>query len=150
MEVCNASAFAAVAGRTEHDERKSEGNGGAGSTPGQPATDPNVKRREVLEGLQPADRKAYLAYQYAETMAEKRLQDREAYDWLKENGIDANKGDVGELADYKLPAFDTWAKQLRKARKPLGEQKYTRRAGRATGRSIVAGKEIEYQRGSDK
>jgi hypothetical protein len=33
--------------------------------------------------------------------------------------------------------------------KPLGEQKYTRRAGRATGRSIAAGKEIEYQRGSD-
>ncbi len=83
------------------------------------------------------------------TGAGKRPQDREAYDWLKENGIDADKGDVGELADYRLPAFDTWGKQLRNARKPLGEQKYTRRGGRPTGRSIVAGKEIEYQRGCD-
>jgi hypothetical protein len=123
----------------------SEGKGGAGPTPEQPATDPNAKRKEVLAGLQPADRKAYLAYQYAETMAEKRLQDREAYDWLHENGIDAGKGDVGELADYKLPVFDTWAKQLRNARKPLGEQKYTRRGGRNTGRSIVSEREIEYR-----
>jgi hypothetical protein len=136
--------------KTPPDKTKqSEGNGGASPTPEQPATDPNVKRKEVLEGLQPADRKAYLAYQYAETMAEKRLQDREAYDWLKEHRIDASKGDVGELADYGLPAFDTWGKQLRNARKPLGEQKYTRRGGRRAGRSIVAGKEIEYQRGSD-
>jgi hypothetical protein len=128
---------------------QSEGNGGAGSAPEHLAPDPNAKRKEVLEGLQPADRKAYFAYQYAETMAEKRLQDREAYDWLNENGIDASKGDVGELAEYKLPAFDTWAKQLRNARRPLGEQKYTPRGGRAAGRSIVAEKEVEYQRGSD-
>ena len=127
----------------------SEGNGGADSTPKQPAADLNIKKEEVLAGLEPADRKAYSAYQYAETMAEKRLQDREAYDWLKENGIDANKGDVGELADYELPDFPTWTRQLRNARNPLGEQKYTRRAGRDTGRSIVTAKEIEYQGGGD-
>jgi hypothetical protein len=69
--------------------------------------------------------------------------------YSRENGIDTDKGDVGELADYELPASDTWSRQLRNARKPLGEQKYTRRAGRAAGRSIVAGKEIEYQRGGD-
>jgi hypothetical protein len=106
------------------------------------STDPNVEREQVLVGLQPADRKAFLAYHYAERMTEKRLQDREAYDWLKENEIDAGKGDVGELADYRLPAFDTWGKQLRNARKPLGEQKYTRRSGRHTSRSIVSGREI--------
>jgi hypothetical protein len=47
-----------------------------------------------------------------------------------------------ENAGDRLPAFDTWAKQLRNARNPLGEQKYTRRGGRPTGRSIVASKEI--------
>ncbi len=143
MEVCNANLVSAVAGRTEHDERKSEGNGGADSTRKQPPTDPNVKRKEVMDGLEPADRKAYLAFQYAEKMAEKQLQDHEAYDWLKENGIETDKSDVGELADYDLRTFETWAKQLRNARKPLGEQKYTRRAGRGKGRSIVTGQEIE-------
>jgi len=72
----------------------------------------------------------------------KRLQDREAYDWLKEYGIDTDKGDVGELADYELPSFDTWTKQLRNARNPLGKQKYTRRGGRATGKSIVRVNEV--------
>ena len=60
----------------------------------------------------------------------KRLEDHQAYNWLKENKIDTDKGDAGELADYTLPAFDTWSRQLRNARKVLGEQKYTRRAGR--------------------
>ena len=64
-------------------------------------------------------RKAYLAFQYAETLNGRRLEDREAYDWLRENGIDQGKGDVGELIDYKLPAFDTWSRQLRNARNLL-------------------------------
>jgi hypothetical protein len=122
---------------------QSERNGAGGSTPGQSITDPNTNRAAVLKKMQPADRKAYLSYQYAETMAEKRLQDREAYNWLKENGIDNSRDDVWELADYKFPAFDTWSKQLRNARKLLGEQKYTRRGGRPTGRSIVNRQEIE-------
>jgi len=83
-------------------------------------------------------------------MAERRLEDREAYDWLDENGIDTEKGDLGELTDYKLPAFHTWSRQLRNGRQPLGEQKYTRRKGRAAGKSIVGGHKIEYQRGSEK
>ena len=152
MEVCNASAFAAVAGRTEHDERKGEENGGVGSAREQPEADPNTQRREILERMKPAARRAYFSFHYVATRLERqpdRLQDREAYDWLKKNGIDADKGDVGELSDYRLRAFGTWVRQLRKAREPLGEQKYTRRAGRDTGRSIVAGKEIESQRGSD-
>ena len=99
-------------------------------------------RKAILANLQPADRKAYLANQYAETMAGKQLQDHEAYDWLKENGIDTDKGDVGELADYNWPSFDSWSKQLRNARNPLGEQKYTRRKGRAAGKSIVRADEV--------
>ena len=129
--------------------KKGEGTGVADSPPGQPATNPNVKSREILEGLQPADRKAYLSFAYAESKVGKRLEDHEAHEWLTENGIDTNKGDAGELADYSLPVFDTWSRQLRNARNPLGEQKYTRRAGRVAGRSIVKGDEIEYQRGDD-
>jgi len=133
------------AAKTEQGERK----GGADAVGEKPALNSELDWATILAGLKPSDRKAYLAYQYAETMVGRRLQDREAYDWLEENGIDTSRGDVGELADYELPAFDTWAKQLRNARKPLGEQKYTRRGGRAAGKSIVAGKDVEYQRGSD-
>jgi hypothetical protein len=104
----------------------------------------------VLRQLEPAVRKAYLAFQYAQTMNGRRLPDPEAYDWLKENGIDSDKGDVGELGDYQLPAFDTWSRQLRFARNLLGEQKYTRRAGRKHGQSIAKGNQIEYQKGDEK
>jgi hypothetical protein len=83
---------------------------------------------------------------YVESKVGKELKDHEAHEWLKENEIDTDKGDVGELADYQLPVLDTWSRQLRNARNALDEQKYTRRAGRATGRSIVSGREIEYLR----
>ena len=49
----------------------------------------------------------------------------------------------GELTDYHLPGFSTWSRQLREARKVLGESKYTRRAGRPTGKSIVRREDIE-------
>ena len=46
-----------------------------------------------------------------------------------------------ELIDDELvdlaPAFDTWTRNLRSARKPLGEQKHTSRAGRASGGSVI-------------
>jgi hypothetical protein len=99
-----------------------------------------------LAGLQPADRKAYLSFVYAEGKVGKRLEDHEAHGWLEENGIDTDKGGMGELADYKLPVLDTWSRQLRNARGPLKEQKYTRRAGRSKGGSIVTGREIERQK----
>jgi len=72
---------------------QSEGNGVAGSAPGQPEITSVGDKETTLRQLQPADRKAYLSYQYAESKAGKRLQDREAYDWLHENGIDQDKGD---------------------------------------------------------
>ena len=127
-----------------------EGRGGRDSTPEQQAVTSGADRAAILAKLQPADRKAYFSCKYAETKNGKRLQDYEAHAWLNEYEIDTDKGDVGELADYQLPAFVTWSKQVRNARKPLGEQKYTRRTGRPTGRSVVSEREIEYQKGNDK
>jgi hypothetical protein len=99
--------------------------------------------------LEPAVRKAYLSFHYAETIAGRQIAYREAYDWLHENGIDPSKDDFAESTDYELPSFDTWGRQVREARKALGEQKYSRRAGRATGSSIVRGDEIEHQKGEE-
>jgi hypothetical protein len=92
--------------------------------------------------LEPAVRKAYLAFQYAETLNGRGLEDREAYDWLSENGIDQGKGNLDELTDYEIPSFETFKRYLGQARKPLGENKYTCRAGR-TSRSIARRNEIE-------
>jgi len=123
-----------------------EGVGAAGSAPRQSEITSGAAREAVLRQLEPADRKAYFACQYAESKAERQLQDREAYQLLQDEGIPTDKGDLGELEGYVLPSFDTWAKQLRNARKPLGEQKYTQRAGRQTGGSIAKANEIERDR----
>jgi hypothetical protein len=97
--------------------------------------------------MEPAVRRAYLAFCYAETKAGKRLEDREAYNLLRDEGI---PDDAGELGDYKLPhAFDTWARYLRDARNVLDERKYTRRGGRPVGKSIVKGDQIEQLRADD-
>ncbi len=126
-----------------------EGKGGTDMGPEQPEIASAAAREAVLSNLEAAVRKAYYAFQYAESKAGKRLEDQEAYKLLKDEGIPTDKGDLGELTDYKLPSFDTWSRQVRNARKPLREQKYTRRAGRPTGSSIVKGDEIENQRGAD-
>jgi hypothetical protein len=99
-------------------------------------------RDERLSKLKPAERKAFFTYEIAAFSLESKVGDREAHDWLRENGLPDDKGNMGELADYELPAFDTWSRQLRAARKVLGEQKNSRRAGRPTSRSIVAVDEI--------
>ncbi len=58
--------------------------------------------------------------------------DREVYDWLAENDPDPDH-------DYELPAFETWARYVREARKALNRRKNTPRYGRAEGsRSIVS------------
>jgi len=92
--------------------------------------------------LTPSVRKAYLAWRYAESKAGRQLTDREAFDWLKENGIPDDAGDLGELADYKLPAFETFTSYCTKARGILGEQKYSPTAGRPTGKSVVKQSDI--------
>jgi hypothetical protein len=106
-------------------------------------------RGELLRQLSPADLKAYLSFSFAESKKGKRLEDPEAYELLKEEGIPKDAGNLGDLADYCLPSFDTWTRYLRNARILLGEQKYTRRGGRSTGKSIIQGDQIEYQKGGD-
>ncbi|MCA9119319.1 MAG: hypothetical protein H6822_06230 [Planctomycetaceae bacterium] len=86
-------------------------------------------RYETLSKIDRAHCNAYLAFLYAEAIAERRLEDKEAYDWLRENGIEDP-----ELGDYVLPAFDTWTRYLRAARKATGEQKYTSRIERERSR----------------
>lgn len=100
--------------------------------------------KEKLASVQAAERKAYHAFSTAELRAERRLEDREAYDLLEENGLPGNMNDCLELTDYTLPQFETWARQLRAARKALGEQKYTRRTGRPLSGSIAKAKELDH------
>ncbi|MCG3179635.1 MAG: hypothetical protein BIFFINMI_01976 [Phycisphaerae bacterium] len=95
-----------------------------------PTTDP----------LEPAERKAYQQYAYAvEQSAMPITKDREAYDWL------AAHLDSGD----KLPAYETWTRYLRSARKALGEQKNKPRRGRQAGRSVVRDRDIDRQGTSD-
>lgn len=100
-------------------------------------------RAEILQSLPARVRKAYMAYELVESTNGKRLEDREAYGYLHENGLPHNAGDLGELSDYELPVFDTWVRYVRKVRQKLGEQKYNRRAGRQRGRSIATTDEVE-------
>jgi hypothetical protein len=102
-----------------------------------------ARREELIHQLGPAVRLAYLAFCFAESKASRRLEDKEAYDLLKEDGIPEGAGDRGELAEYRLPAFDSWARYLREARNVLNERKYTRRAGRPLGKSITKGGQVE-------
>ena len=78
-----------------------------------------------LEQCEPAERKAYYSFKLAEAEQGKRLEDRVAYDLLV-NG-DWSEQFTNELTDYELPAFATWARQLRTARKATNERKYTPR-----------------------
>ncbi len=135
-------------------EKKAEGNGGGDSKQKNPPSppDPAAARQAALEELRPADLKAYYSYGYAESKLGATT-DRQAYQWLKENGL-PDERELPELteslADYKLPSLATWSKQIRNARAMLGEQKHTRRAGRAAGsRSIVASRELDKSEDAD-
>jgi hypothetical protein len=128
-----------------------EAKAGAGAIPGQPAITSGAAREAAWCKLEPAVRKAYLAFQYVACQVEKRpedLEDRDAHDWLKEHGINPDKGDLDDLTDYKPPkSLDTFRRYLSTARDALGENKYTPRAGRSRGPSVARGDEIEYQKG---
>jgi hypothetical protein len=115
------------------------------SPPNQRSAEP-VERDEYIQRMERAVRLAYLAFYYAESRAGRRLEDREAHELLKEEGIPEGAGERGELAEYQLPSFDTWSRYLREARSQLGEQKHTRRSGRQHGKSIMSGDQIEQQR----
>lgn len=110
---------------------------------GTKATGDEPNRYAALDKLKPAYRKAYLAFLCAEAKTERRLQDRDAWDWLNENGTDG--AGSGELDGYELPTFASWARYLRSARQAVGEQKYTPRSARPTGGSIVHADELDRQ-----
>lgn len=131
---------------------QSKGDGGDGSAPGQQADTSEDKRETILRQLPRRVRKAYAAFQYAATSKEQKpedLPDREAFDWLKKNGIDSEKGDLAELTDYRLPGFHNWRRYVSEARRLLDERKHSPRAERKTGRSIVREREIEHRRGDE-
>lgn len=103
-----------------------------------------AQHRKRLQNMMLAHRKAYLAFEYVQSKAGKRLEDREAYNLLKEEGIPDNAGDRGELTDYELPdSFETFRRYLSEARKLLDENKNKRRKGRPHGSSIARQDEIE-------
>jgi len=103
-----------------------------------------AERDSAFKALEPAEQKAYLAFQYAESRMGRGLQDRDAHELLEEEGIPSDGGNTGDLIDYEPPNFDTWSRQLRTARRALGEQKRRRGRGRTT-RSIVKVDQIENQ-----
>src|SRR5262249_15799719 len=110
----------------------------------------DAQRSDVIRTMEPAVRKDYLAFKYAESKKEKPLEDQEAYNYLREHGVPQDVGDVGELADYEPPgAFSTFTRRLSEARKALGESKYTRRKGRPHGKSIVRQDEIDQPEDDD-
>lgn len=84
-----------------------------------------TNRYAALDKLPDAPRNAYLSFLYAEAKNERRLGDREAWEWLQENGTDG--AGAADLDGYDLPEFGNWARYLRRARKVTGEQKYTPR-----------------------
>jgi hypothetical protein len=122
------------------------------SKPGQPEILSGAAREAVLRQLEPADLKAYYAYAFAE-MKLGATTDQQAYQWLSDNGLPDEK-DSPELAKtlvgYTLPTFATWSKQLRNARRALGEQKHGRRAGRTPGgASVVHASDLDSQPDAD-
>ena len=123
----------------------------AGSAPVQPAVSSDPTWEALLGTMEPADQKAYYTYAYAESKLETTT-DCQAYEWLKDNGL-PDETDSPELAKalagYKPPSFATWSKQLRNARRVLGQQKHTRRAVRSSGGTIVPAAEVDSQRDED-
>jgi hypothetical protein len=104
----------------------------------------DVNWEAAFRRLRPADRKAYLAYQYAYRKIGRTPEYREAYDWLKEYGIDQEEDGLGELTDYKLPGcFETFKRYVVRACSALGEQKNSKRRGRKNGKCVVSKHEIE-------
>jgi hypothetical protein len=100
-----------------------------GGLHGEPPTPDPTTPKCTLEKCKPSELKAYYSYKLAEERAERRLEDREAYDLLDELLADEDSIEqfTGELTDYKLPSFGTWSRQLRTARSATKERKYTPR-----------------------
>jgi hypothetical protein len=107
--------------------------------------DSAVGYKQKFQMLKRSVQLAYLAFEYAESKVGKQLQDQEAYNLLREEGMPGEAEGGERLTGYCLPAFTTWARQLRDARRALGEQKNTSRRGRSIGKSIQRESQIERQ-----
>jgi hypothetical protein len=130
-----------TAAATPNAEAISAGDSGNGRVEKAEVSDEQAKadaNANDASNLPRSERLAYFSYQFACLNAETALTDQAAHTWLDENGLpDADDGSqYKELAGYTLPQFATWSRQLREARKAMGDNKYTRRRGR-TGRSII-------------
>lgn len=85
---------------------------------------------------------AYYAFKYVETKLGRRVEDREAYEYLQEYGIENEN--AGELIDYDLPdRFDTWLSYLSAGRKAFDDSKYTPRHARRSGGSVVRAADVQ-------
>lgn len=93
---------------------------------------PSAIPKKDVSSLSSAQRFAYLAAAYAEAREGRQLTDREAWEYLKENGIEGAEG----LDNYELPMRDTFADYMTQARGLLGEKRKTPRGGRKT-RSVL-------------
>jgi hypothetical protein len=93
-------------------------------------SEPNAEKD--VSSLSSAQRSAYLAAAYAEAKEGRQLTDREAWEYLKENGIEGTEG----LDNYELPMVDTFADYMTQARRLLGEKRKTPRGGRNK-RSVI-------------
>lgn len=109
----------------------------AAASPDKPADEAGPARKGDAdgEGMTKAVRLAGLSFEYAEVKQGGRLEDREAFDYLKEHDFDR---DADELSDYILPSFETWTRYLRLWRKHMNQSKYRRRHRPKETRSIVA------------
>lgn len=105
----------------------------ASSTAASPAV-PRAERGDDRQ-LQPAVARAYGQYLTAKKNKPELKTDLAVYEHYRENHFDRENEDA-------MPSFETWAKQVRIARKFHGTQKNTRRAGRTGGSSIVTPERI--------
>ncbi|MCA9213796.1 MAG: hypothetical protein KDB27_12065, partial [Planctomycetales bacterium] len=69
----------------------------------------------------------------AEAKEKKTLTDEDAHAVISSAGFLPD-----EFEDYEIPSVDSFSRYLRTARSALGEQKYSPRRGRNTGKSVVS------------
>lgn len=94
------------------------------------------------KNLQKCKRLAYRAFQFAESRLERTLEDREAWEYLKEHGIPKDHDDLQDLHSYELPSFETFTTYLSHARRALDDLKYDK-GNRRQSKSVVKQSEID-------
>ena len=85
---------------------------------------------QAMQKLKPAERHAFNAHEIAVLkMRVTDPTDKQVYAWIEAH--------TEVLDDYTLPSCDTWARQVRAARRACGKQKNTPRSGRPHGNTII-------------